>query len=107
MTREARDPVVLGGLPPPFPPGRESLHASGRNSHGSSPQSPTVVKWTRNGVRGFSKLVTLSSRWREHRDTKSTDSVVRRAIVSGVSVTPHGGVRASEDRFCAHDARWT
>jgi hypothetical protein len=47
----------VGALPPPFPPGRESLHASGRNSHGSYPQSPTVVKRTRRGVR-FSKLAT-------------------------------------------------
>ena len=45
------------------------------------PQCPTVVKRTRSEVREFSKLATLSSRRQEHRDTKSTDSSVRRAIV--------------------------
>lgn len=113
----------VGALPPPFPPGRESLHASGRNSHGSYPQSPTVVKRTRRGVR-FSKLATeralagemvsprtplvprsaaMSPRFKfsgsdensqsgqprgPHQNTKSTDSAVLRAIVSGASVVP-------------------
>jgi hypothetical protein len=78
----------VGGTPASLSSRQGALHASGRNSHGSYPQSPTVVKRTHNEVREFSKLATLSSRRQEHRDTKSTDSAVRRAIVSGVSVTP-------------------
>jgi hypothetical protein len=86
--REARDPVVFGGSPASLSSRQGALHASGRSSLGGYPQCPTVVKRTRHEVREFSKLATLSLSPARARDTKSTDSSVRRAIVSGVSVTP-------------------
>ena len=53
-TREARDPVVLGGLPPPFLPAGSHSCEWAENSRGSYSQFPTVVKRTRSVIQELS-----------------------------------------------------
>jgi hypothetical protein len=83
-----------------------ALHASGRNSHGSYPQCPTVVKRTRNEVRVLEALdIELSParapRHEIHRQLGAACDRFRGFCNS------HAAELGLRNRFGAHDARCT